>query len=408
MRWRRFVNRVILRPQNELIVAVVLAALAATLITVVSRAVDNDDGKSPTSDRATLPSASPSPSAKPFTIAATGDILIHGAVAEKAEQYGQESGVAYDFRPMFESIRPFIAQADLGICHQETPISFTNEGISSYPLFNAPRQLGRAIASTGFDACSSASNHALDQGFEGVASTLRVLDRVGVEHAGTTTRRGGDIARLDVNGNSVALLSYTYGTNGIPLPDGKPWAVNLIEFRRIVANARREQKAGADFIVLALHWGLEYQSEPTPDQLSLARRLARSGTVDLIIGHHAHVVQPIRKIHGIYVIFGLGNILSNQRPGATATCCLPQTQDGMIVHVDVTARDGELRATEVGYRPTWVEPTGFRIVPVAEELKGKTDIPEEELRASWARTVATLRQSSPGVEPLTRPPRPGR
>ena len=404
MRWRRFVNRLGLRPQKELIVAVVVAAVAATMITVVSGTSDNDDGKNP-SAAATAVGSSPSPAPSPqaFTIAATGDILVHGAVAERAEQYAAGSSLVYDFRPMFASIRPFIAKADLGICHQETPISFTNEGISSYPLFNAPRQLGLAIASSGFDACSTASNHALDQGFDGVASTLRVLDRVGVQHAGTTTSRGEEVAHLEVKGNSVALLSYTYGTNGIPLPDGKPWAVNLIKFRRIVADARREETAGADLIVLALHWGLEYQSEPTPDQLSLARRLARSGSVDLIIGHHAHVVQPIRKIHGLYVIFGLGNILSNQRAGATATCCLPQTQDGMIAHIDVSVRDGELQVTDVDYRPTWVDPTDIRVVPVAEELKGETEIPEEELHASWSRTTSTLRASSAGVKPVTRP-----
>jgi poly-gamma-glutamate capsule biosynthesis protein CapA/YwtB (metallophosphatase superfamily) len=351
-------------------------------------------GTRPTSPPVTEPSLEPPPP-EPFTIAATGDVLIHQPVADQAAAYGSP----YDFRPMFEEIRPFIEPVDLAICHVETPLSWTNTELSSYPLFNAPRQVGEALADTGYDACSTASNHALDQGFEGIESTLRVLDRFGIEHAGTAKTPGSDSTHVDVNGNSVALLSYTYGTNGIPPPPDKPWSVNIIEPQKILEDAQQQEAGGADFIVVSLHWGLEYQAELTQQQLSVARRLARAGTVDLIIGHHAHVVQPIRKIKDLYVIFGLGNILSNQRAGVTSTCCPAETQDGLIVEVDVSAVEGELQATSVRYRPTWVDPEGFQVVPVAEELQNGGEFPTDALRASWERTMATLRGSSPLVSP---------
>ena len=398
----RRLHRFDLRWTRELIVAAAIMVPVTGLI-VLSQSWDG--GPAPQRPRMPAPPPTPtSPPPKPFTIAATGDILIHQALVDRAAAYGMETGRRYDFRPMFAPIRPFITSADLAICHVETPLSWTNEGISSYPLFNAPRQVGPALAYAGFDACSTASNHALDQGFDGITSTLRVMDHSGIEHAGTATRRDDDVAHLDVKGNSISLLSYTYGTNGIPLPPGKRWSVNLIKVRRILKDVRREEAAGADFIVVSLHWGLEYHGEPTADQLSIARRLARAGTVDLIIGHHAHVVQPIRKIRGLYVIFGLGNIVSNQRAGVTATCCPAETQDGMIAEVDVSVDDGELRATTVRYRPTWVDPNGFQIVPVAEELQEGDAFPPGDLRASWNRTMAVLRQSSPGVRPATRLP----
>ena len=357
----------------------------------------------PISPPVTAPTPEP-PALEPFTIAATGDVLIHQPVADEAAANGATVGLPYDFRPMFSLIRPIISAADLAICHVETPLSRTNEGISSYPLFNAPRQVGLALADTGYDICSTASNHSLDQGFEGIASTLRVLDAFGIEHAGTTKTQGNDVAHIEVNGNSISHLSYTYGTNGIPLPSDKPWSVNVINAERILEAARQEEAAGADFIVLSLHWNSEYQSELTPEQLSVARRLARDGTVDLIIGHHAHVVQQIRQIKGTYVIFGLGNILSNQRAGVTSTCCPPATQDGLIVEADVTVVEGELRATSVRYRPTWVDPEGFQVVPVAEELVDGTGFAEDSLRASWDRTISALKGSSPSVVPATELP----
>ena len=194
-----------------------------------------------------------------ITIVASGDLLVHAPVAIAAA-----AGGGYDFRPLFARIRPLVRSADLALCHAETPIGAGAR--SGYPIFNAPRELARAIGWAGFDACSTASNHSVDRGAAGIASTIAALRRAGVEATGTARTRAGSrrILLLDAGGVEVAFLSYTYGTNGLPLP--RPWSVNLIAPRRIVADARRARRQGAELVVVNLHWGAEYVHAPTADQ----------------------------------------------------------------------------------------------------------------------------------------------
>jgi poly-gamma-glutamate capsule biosynthesis protein CapA/YwtB (metallophosphatase superfamily) len=335
-----------------------------------------------------------------FTIAASGDILIHSAVAERAARYGAGS---FDFRPMFAPVRPLIAGADLAVCHLETPLSETNEGLSSYPIFNAPREVAQAAAYAGFDFCSTASNHSYDRQMTGVSSTLDVLDEAGLAHAGTARSRA-EWRRptvLNVNGFKVGLLSYTYGLNWNVVP-ARPWSVNVIDPPSILAEARRARAAGADFVVVSLQWGVEYRSDPTRDQRRVARRLLRSPVVDLILGHHAHVIQPIGRVGREYALYGMGNFLSNQ----SSKCCLPATRDGVIVRIEVTSRNGVLRATGIGYSPTWVDIGSYRILPIRRTLEGKepSAAKRRQLRRSWTRTVDAI--ESGGVRPERDPGRP--
>jgi poly-gamma-glutamate synthesis protein (capsule biosynthesis protein) len=171
---------------------------------------------------------------------------------------------------MFAAIRPLVSAADLAVCHLETPLSPSGRRLSGYPRFNAPSQLAAAIHSAGYDACSVASNHAMDQGAQGVAGTLAVLDRAGLRHAGTARRpREARPRILTVRHVRVAVLSYTYGLNGFRLPHGRPWLVNLLSPGRILADARAARRAGSQFTVVFLHWGQEYRSTPTPTQRTL-------------------------------------------------------------------------------------------------------------------------------------------
>jgi len=141
---------------------------------------------------------------------------------------------------MVAAIRPLVSAADLAVCHLETPLSPTGRNLSGYPRFNAPPQLAAAIRAAGYDACSVASNHSMDQGVQGVAGTLAVLDKAGLRHAGNgRSTREARPRLLTVRGVRVALLSYTYGLNGFRLPRGRPWLVNLIRPGRILADARR-------------------------------------------------------------------------------------------------------------------------------------------------------------------------
>ena len=333
--------------------------------------------------------AAATPPPRGFTLVASGDVLAHRSVQERARAYGAHSGHPYDFRPMFAAIRPLVSAADLAVCHLETPLSASGRRLSGYPRFNVPGQLAAAIRSAGYDACSVASNHAMDQGVGGVAGTLAVLDRAGLRHAGTArTPREARPRILTVRRVRVAVLSYTYGLNGFRLPRGRPWLVNLLSPGRILADARAARKAGSQFTVVFLHWGQEYRSAPTPAQRRLARRLLADPSVDLLVGHHAHVVQPLRRVNGKWVAFGLGNSLSAQ----SAACCPAATQDGVLLRVTVLARAGRFVVGKVGYVPTWVEHPSYRILPVARALARRSASPATRvmLRASLRRTATAV------------------
>jgi poly-gamma-glutamate capsule biosynthesis protein CapA/YwtB (metallophosphatase superfamily) len=333
------------------------------------------------------------PPPRRFTIAATGDILIHSAVWERAAAYAEGSARPFDFRPMFAKVAPFLRAADLAVCHVETPVSADGTGLSSFPVFNVPHEIVDAIEWAGYDTCSTSSNHSLDQGVDGIHATLDALDRVGLEHAGTA-RTKAESRRptiLDVNGVRVAHLSYSYGFNGFQPPADQPWVANLIDPEAIVAEARKARARGAEFVMVSLHWGSQYVVPPTSEQVAVGRQVLKAKAVDLILGHHAHVVQPIDRIRGEYVVYGLGNLLSNMTTSCTG--CTAGVQDGVIAHLTVVERGRRFVVERVRYTPTWVEQgTTWRILPVAGALDAGTT-PEALrplLEASWERTVAAV------------------
>jgi hypothetical protein len=332
-----------------------------------------------------------------ITIAATGDLLIHSPIWLRAAAHGH--GGFYDFRPMLARIRPIIRSADLAFCHVETPIDAGP--LSGYPRFNAPPGLALAIRWTGWDACSTASNHTLDRGRYGVAATLAALDRWHVRHTGSARSRAERRRPLilTAGGIRVAFLAYTYGTNGLPRPH--PWTVNLIAPRQIVADARRARRRGAELVVVNLHWGGEYRHEPTREQIAVARTLVRRDAADVIVGQHAHVVQPIRRVRGRFVVFGEGNLLSNQ----SAACCPAASQDGLIALIRVHREEGRRpRVVRVDYVPTWVrhpeyvvEPAGYALARLARSGRRESALARELGRSYW-RTVKVA-----GVGSRTRP-----
>lgn len=327
-----------------------------------------------------------------FDIVASGDILIHRSLWERALALGHGR---YDFRPMFAGIRPIVRSAALAVCHVETPIG--DRPPTSYPMFSAPSELADAIAWAGWDVCDTASNHTLDKFQDGVDATLDELDRVGVRHTGSarSAAESGRILMLDVRGVRIAFLAYTFGTNGMRLPH--PWSVNLISTRTIVADARRARRLGAQLVMVNLHWGLEHRHEPSPEQAALASALLGTHTVDLVVGQHVHVVQPVGSLGGRYVVFGEGNLIS----GMTT----PDHRDGIlaVIHVGAGAHPA---ITGVDYVPVYVEYPDLRVVPVATALsrlerRGMGSSPlAEELRASWARTVGYA-GTRRGVHPVT-------
>jgi poly-gamma-glutamate capsule biosynthesis protein CapA/YwtB (metallophosphatase superfamily) len=326
------------------------------------------------------------PPAEPrrITIAFTGDILIHRGVWERAA--ADATGDApFDFRPMFRAVRPILSKADLAICHLETPLSADDTDLSSYPVFATPHEVADAIAWAGYDGCSTASNHSIDDGATGVDATLRWLDRAGLRHAGTARnpQEANRITTYRVDGMRVAHLSYAFGFNGFTLDTA--WRANRIVVPRILADAHRARRSGADLIVVSLHWGTEYRHDPIDWQQTVARTLTRSPDIDLIVGHHAHVVQPVTRVNGKWVVYGLGNFLS----GMTDSLGTPAVEDGEIVLATVERLGKHWKVTGISFVPTWVEVDTWRVLPVAETLgrPWPSETLRAILRASWQRTV---------------------
>ncbi len=258
--------------------------------------------------------------AEPFTLVATGDLLIHDVIIRQAAADAGTVGYAaadYEFRTMLEGARDLVTESDLALCHMETVYGADGGPYSGYPLFTTPPQIAEAVRDLGYDSCSTASNHTLDDGPDGVARTLDAMELAGLGHAGSarTEAEAGEPTLLKAGDAWVAQLAYTYDTNGIPVPEDQPWLVNLIDAERIVADARAARQAGADVVVVSLHWGTEFQEAPDALQLSLAEQLTASTSdgrrdIDLIIGTHAHVPQAYEKVNGTWVVYGMGDQLA--------------------------------------------------------------------------------------------------
>ena len=323
------------------------------------------------------------PVRRSFRLAATGDILPHTPLMTQAARYDGEDG--FDFRPMFAEVEPIISAADLALCHLETALSEDNTALSSYPVFFSPREVADAVVEAGYDGCSTASNHSFDKRTGGVLSTLTVIDEAGLGHSGTTDLEVEPSWWLyEVEGVTVAHLSYTYGLNGFRLPADQPWLVNLIDEEQILADAASVRALGAEFVAVSLHWGNEYQPRPSSYQQGIAETLLNSPDVDVIIGHHAHVVQAVDLINGKYVLYGLGNLVSNQ-------FFRLETQDGVIAVLDVVEDVDGFSVVGIEFIPTQVERGTYRIIPIPVELGSDIDDrTRTSLEQSWERTVGAL------------------
>jgi poly-gamma-glutamate capsule biosynthesis protein CapA/YwtB (metallophosphatase superfamily) len=367
-------------------------------------AAQGDEAPTPTPSPSATPGPTPTPTPAPpqsITLSFTGDLLSHLPVIAQAQRNGSAE-LPYDYRPMFANVDDRLSAADLAVCVLETPVSPDNTALSGYPIFNAPRELADAIEAVGFDACSTASNHSYDRGPDGVRATLDQLDRVGVGHAGMArdATEGSTPVIYDVNGIKVAHLSYTYGLNGFVLPGDQPYLVDVTEPTAVLAEAAAARAAGADLVVLALQWGNEYQSDPTEEQLALADQFTASPDIDLIVGNHVHVIQPVARVNGKWVIYGLGNFLSNQSP----ECCPPNSQDGVIFTVTVTGTEAEGYAvSDLTFTPTFVDRSSYTIISLPEALADPNLDPglRSVYETSVSRTIEVVNRLGAALEPTT-------
>ena len=323
------------------------------------------------------------------TMAFSGDVLPHSPLWNKARSYA--GGTGYDFAPMFQDIAPLVSSVDLAICHLETPVAPPGEEPQTYPRYGVPVEIVAGIKAGGYDRCSTASNHSMDQGSAGVVATVNALEAAGLTQAGMArTAEEAEPVLIEVNGVKVAHLSYTRGFPVLDMPAGEWWWANNIDVPRILADAQKARDLGAEIVVVSMHWGTEPQHEPNDTQRSQAEALANSGLIDLIVGHHTHVLQPIEQVAGVWTVFGMGNSISNMPVGPYP----PESQDGVVVEVSFdVAPDGTVTVAKPVAYPTIVDKGyTFEIKDVLRNLARPDLTPRERsfYEASLNRTISYL------------------
>jgi poly-gamma-glutamate capsule biosynthesis protein CapA/YwtB (metallophosphatase superfamily) len=295
------------------------------------------------------------PPAKPqrtsVTVVMNGDLLWHNTLWYGAKEDARRRGHGgYDFAPLLAGMKPVIASADLAICHEEVPLAKPGGPYRNYPIFAAPPQVVNAIKATGYDVCTTASNHAIDQGFAGITRTLEDLDRAKIAHAGTA-RTQAESKRPTIfttrQGVKIGIVAATFSLNGLPMPKGKPWAVQRMSARNLLGQARRARAAGADIVLAAVHIGTEYSTKENAQQVALARTLTASPDVDLVYMHHPHVVQPWAIVNKKWVLYGVGNTVAQQEAN--------RTYEGATGRFTFTrVGNGRFAASKAEYIPTLV------------------------------------------------------
>nr|WP_255473450.1 CapA family protein [Planomicrobium sp. CPCC 101110] len=290
------------------------------------------------------------------SLSAIGDVLIHDSVYLDAET---ESG--YDFNPMFAKIKPYLEKSDITVANSESIIGGSEIGVSTYPSFNSPFEVGDALKTAGVDVVTMANNHTLDRGEKAIANAINYWDKIGMTRTGSalSIEESANIATHTENGITFSFLSYTYGTNGIPTPSGKDYLVNRIDKAKIKEDIKRA-KAQSDAVVLSLHFGQEYERLPNDEQKKLAKFSAEQGA-DIILGSHPHVLQPPEWIETAdgrksFVIYSLGNFISHQQD--------VYRRIGGILHITIEKtvdKDGsEIRLKDPAFTATYVKNTGNR------------------------------------------------
>ncbi|MDD6323761.1 MAG: CapA family protein [Bacilli bacterium] len=243
-----------------------------------------------------------------LSLVMVGDALLHSSVYNDAY-----TGSGYDFSKQLDYIRPIVKKYDLAFYNQESILGGTDIGLSDYPCFNSPQEFGDEMLSMGFNLISLANNHTLDKGVNGVSHACDYWSKhKDVLWAGSycSQNDADEIKIKEKNGIKYTMLAYTYGTNGIKIPDGKDYLVNLYSDEKAKQDILKVRDK-TDLLIVSMHWGTEYRSVPTEEQKRQALYLSNLG-VDIIIGTHPHVVEPIDYVNNTLVIYSLGNFISAQ------------------------------------------------------------------------------------------------
>ncbi|MDR2662999.1 MAG: CapA family protein [Treponema sp.] len=298
----------------------------------------------------------PAPAAASYiTIIAAGDNLVHDIIYNAARvNGGPGEEERFNFDPCYEHIKPIVEKADLAFVNQETVLGGKAFGYSGYPMFNTPQDAGLALVNAGFDVVNHASNHTMDRGEGAVFGTLDFWDaRRGTAYLGifrTEEQRKTEKRIIEKNGVRAGFLSYTYGLNGLTLPRDKPWLVGMID-REVMEREINELRPLCDLLVVSMHWGNEFRHDISESQKELARFMADL-KVDLIIGHHPHVTQPVEVLSRpdggkLTVYYSLGDLLSHTQSDWT-----PDTMTGALAFIRVKKTADACAVDIAGVIPT--------------------------------------------------------
>ncbi|MEG3849860.1 CapA family protein [Microcoleus sp. herbarium19] len=323
----------------------------------------------------------PKPEIKEAKLIAVGDIMMHSIQTRSGYDAKRQT---YNFDSFFTPVKDILSKGDWVIGNLETPLAGEDAGgYTGYPLFNAPAQLADAAKKAGFNILTTANNHALDRGEKGVIRTIANLRDRKIASTGTAASVAEASKPLISTKNSIslAILAYTYSTNGIPIPKGKDYLVSLIDEKKIVKDIAKARKQGADIVTISLHFGDEYQRQPNPQQKQLVENLLKAGA-DIILGSHPHVVQPYKifkfpgkngKTRKAVAIYSMGNFISGQTKDYTDL--------GVIFQVNIRKNFPEKTAEITGIKaiPTWVHrypqnnQLKYRVLPLEQTVTQKKD-----------------------------------
>ncbi len=292
------------------------------------------------------------------TLAAVGDILIHDRVYKPAKTKN-----GYDFKPNLKSVRPLIRNTDLAVANSESIIGGEDIGLSTYPSFNSPYEVGDALKDTGINVVTMANNHTLDRGIQAITNAIHYWDKIGMVHTGSALSQEEQqkITTVSKNHITFSFLAYTYGTNGIPTPAGKDYLVNRINLPQMKKDIARAKKL-SDVVVVSLHFGIEYERMPNASQKKLVKQLADLG-VDIILGSHPHVLQPVQWVQGqdghkTFVAYSLGNFFTGQNGE------IHQEIGGILKLNIVKHTNGSktsITITQPQFTLTWVNVNGYKL-----------------------------------------------
>ncbi|MCF6464648.1 capsule biosynthesis protein CapA [Clostridium sp. Cult2] len=317
------------------------------------------------------------------TLLAVGDIMFH--MPQVRASYNSNSKT-YDFKDVFKYVKKYIEAADLSIGNFETVTAGNEIGFYGFPRFNSPEETLEAIKYAGFDILTTTNNHALDQGKNGLINTIKIIEKEGMKNIGTYKEPNNTILITEINGIKIALLSYSYGFNGLEhtlSEEDFSFMVNKIDEDIIKEDIEKAKTLESDVVVAFIHWGNEYQKEPSEYQVELGRKMVEWGA-NIIFGSHPHVIQKSEIISyggkDNFIIYSMGNFLSNQRKENTSN---QYTEDGTMVKIQLEKdlSRGETHIKDIAYIPTWVRRyrdtrLKYRILPIEDFLEGEELYPE--------------------------------